>query len=100
MQAASGEAKRSLTDEIVEILEVLWVNANVRALATSTGADDSVGGTVKIDRIVLAGEVKKRATDGLADAYPQVAAATVSEIVRRMKYAIKRADPGDSAQPE
>jgi len=79
---------RTLTDEIVEVFQTLFVNdmENARALSESTDNEDSVEGSVTIDRVLLAAAVKKMATA----AQPQVMAATVKKIASHMNRATKR----------
>lgn len=84
--ATSGK-KRSLVDQICDVFQWMWRDDvdNARALATSTGKDDAVEGSVTIDKILLAALVKKLAPEG-----SELANAQVGEISRVMHHATKR----------
>ena len=79
---------RSLSDEVVEILDTLFTNdlEDALALATAPDREDSPSGDPYLDRVFLAGAVKKLATD----AHPQVQAVKAKQIMPLLNRCCKR----------
>lgn len=79
---------RSLSDEVVEILEGLFTDDvdNALSLATAPDNEDAVTGNVKYDRVLLASAVKQMATN----AHPQVQAVKIDKIVPLLNRCAKR----------
>jgi hypothetical protein len=74
--------KPNIVEAIVEVIESLWENEHFRALATSTDKDDSVEGSVTIDKHTLALLVRQAAPEGSV-----LHTVTVGDIARRAHHA-------------
>jgi hypothetical protein len=82
----SSAKKTSLVDDVAHIVSTQWeADDDFRLLASSTDSDDSVEGSVTIDKILLARLIKQAAGENT-----RVGNAKVSEIARVMHYAFKR----------
>ena len=86
---SASNKKTSLVDDLADIIKIRWEDdhGNFRAMLTSTCREDSVEGTVSIDKILVANELKRAAAEyGVV----RIATASVSEITRVVSHASKR----------
>lgn len=79
--------KTSLVDDIADQFSVLWAKDenDFVALATSTGREDAVEGSVTIDKILLARLIKQAAGENT-----RLGQAKVGDIARVVHHAAKR----------